>query len=175
MRNTNLLKWTIVLVSSILLACRQNGDLPGTERSILKDGAYSGDAQHIRVQARTTRSKDDGNRNPYAVSSMHSALESLKGQGFVELFPVRIPPTHYYVRILPLNGFQYDELMSDSSIILIKTPLVSRVSGSVQPISEKPPDAPPVQYTAVPVSYPFTDTIPFEVLETLYLPEGMKN
>ncbi|NOT51976.1 MAG: hypothetical protein HOP10_11950 [Chitinophagaceae bacterium] len=113
-------------------------------------------------------------QNPYKVGNMQNAYSSLSSGGILPPTSITIRPTHYYVKFKPANFDQYEKLCEDSILDLSDLPIEANVLqyGEEYHDPSLPDSVPTFQYTAVPVGYSFNDTIPYEILDNLYLPES---
>lgn len=80
--------------------------------------------------------------------------------------------THLYVRFLPKDWSEYDQLQNDTTLKLYDIPLDHEVAlhGNTYHDPSIPEDKPTWQYTAVKADFEFP-SIEYQVLEQLYLPE----
>lgn len=111
--------------------------------------------------------------NPFALENMQRAYLNLQESDSVSL-PLfkRLQPTHWYVRFLPENYEQYDQLVSDSTLSLSDYPLDYEIAeaGDFYHDPELAQHVPTYQYARVPVDYISPHKISFQVLDELYLP-----
>ena len=113
--------------------------------------------------------------NPYSVDNMQKAYTRLTskstGRTATDESPVRT--THYYVRFLPENELQYDNLKSDTLLKLYIIPFDYEVEthGWDYHDPSLPAGSITWQYTTVKADYTFDPTIKHEILASLYLPE----
>jgi hypothetical protein len=111
--------------------------------------------------------------NPYTVANMKKAFASLSSRARIseEANTVRI--THLYVRFLPSDWAQYDELKRDTSLTLYNIPLDYEVEkqGSNYHDPSIAADKPTWQYTSVPVGFKFNPNIKHEIISECYIPE----
>ncbi|NLD26225.1 MAG: hypothetical protein GX661_02570 [Acholeplasmataceae bacterium] len=111
--------------------------------------------------------------NPYSVSSMIRARDSLVAQGVLSKSAVTdadLVATHYYIRFKPQNDTQLDELNKDSSLVLWDYPLDYEIleGGTVYRDPEIPANEPNYQYTAIEVGQ-LLPSVEYEILEELIL------
>ena len=112
--------------------------------------------------------------NPYAIEVMQTAFDRLKKSSRasdVEESPVRL--THYYVRFLPADWTEYNNLKSDTTLNLYDIPLDYSIElhGNSYHDPSIPEDKPTWQYTSVNKDYQFP-RIKYEILSNLYIPES---
>lgn len=105
--------------------------------------------------------------NPYALGNMRQAYTNITGA------KAELLPTHLYVRFLPRDEFELQVLRRDTTLELFDFPLDHEIvgSGTYFHDPELPVDAITWQYCAVPANYAFPESIHYEVLEQLFLPE----
>lgn len=111
--------------------------------------------------------------NPYSVSNMQKALENLKTNALLKSVGGEIDTiiaTHYYVRFLPTDLNELDQLASDSLLELFDYPLDYdiEIEGTYYHDPSIPEGNPTYQYTVVPVNYEFKN-ISYEILDEVYL------
>jgi hypothetical protein len=116
----------------------------------------------------------DPKQNPYTVRTMQSAYMTLTSNGIFPISSISIRPTHYYVKFKPRNFNQYEVLSSDSTLDLSDLPIEANIiqNGDYYHDPSLPDSIPTYQYTAIPVEYNFNDTIPYDIIDTLYIPES---
>lgn len=93
---------------------------------------------------------------------MKKAHNNLSNSGtFVQGITVEVKTTDYYVRFLPNDWSEYDVLKKDTILKLYDIPLDYEVetTGWTYHDPSIPADKPTWQYTVVPVSYNFPDSI----------------
>lgn len=113
-------------------------------------------------------------KNPYSVENMKKAFASLSQEnGRLAVDEGIVRTTHLYVRFLPSNWEQYDELLRDTSLTLYNIPLDYEilVPGSIYHDPSIPEDKPTWQYTTVPVDFKFNPNIKHELISECYIPE----
>lgn len=111
--------------------------------------------------------------NPYLLNNMTAAKNTLTNKGFSSLLPINIRATHYYVKFKPQNFDQYDDLISDTTLKLSDYPLDYEIitRGNRYHDPSIVDTLPTFQYTSVKIDFHFNDTIPYEILASLYIPE----
>jgi len=111
--------------------------------------------------------------NPYLLDNMTAAKDNLAAKGINSSISCKIRATHYYVKFKPQNFDQYDDLVSDTTLQLYDYPLdyeiVNRGNGYHDPSIVD--TLPTYQYAAVKTDFKFNDTIPYEIIASLYIPE----
>ena len=92
---------------------------------------------------------------------------------FVEIPEDVIRVTHKYVRFKPRNQEEMDAITGDSTLVLFDHPLDYEIEeeGDYYHDPEVHDTLPTPQYATVKISQQLNDTIPFEILSELYLPE----
>jgi hypothetical protein len=108
--------------------------------------------------------------NPYTVDNMKRAFQNLTANGRTE--DLEISTTHWYVKFTPKDSLELIILQRDTTLILWDYPLDREVEviGHAYHDPELPADVPTYQYTVVKPNFQF-DSVSFEVLEELFLPE----
>lgn len=111
--------------------------------------------------------------NPYTVSNMQSAYSTLSNSGIIPSHPINIRTTYYYVKFKPQNSNQYEALTSDSTIDFSDIPIEANITqdGDYYHDPSLPDSIPTYQYAAVPPNYHFIDSIPYEIISNVYIPE----
>lgn len=117
--------------------------------------------------------------NPFAIDNMQRAYRNLqeKNDSVSLLFLNKLQPTHWYVRFLPENFEQYDQLVSDTTLILSDFPLDYEIAeaGDFYHDPSLADDVPTYQYSKVPVNYTSPHGVAYEILDELYLPKFDKH
>lgn len=115
----------------------------------------------------------DPKQNPYTVINMQRAFASLYEKGILPPEGFSVRPTHYYVKFKPRNTEQYETLAKDSLLELSDLPIEANIiqNGDEYHDPSLPDSIPTYQYTSVPADYQFSDTIPYEIISQLYIPE----
>ncbi len=92
---------------------------------------------------------------------------------FVEIPEDVIRITHKYVRFKPRNQEEMDAITGDSTLVLFDHPLDYEIEqeGDYYHDPKVHDTLPTPQYATVKISQKLNDTIPFEILSELYLPE----
>ena len=130
---------------------------------------HSTEDQHVEVQKHPDGMMRLGPQqaNPYALGNMQQAYTNITGA------KAELQPTHLYVRFLPRDEFELQSLRRDTTLELFDFPLDREIvgSGTHYHDPELPADAITWQYCAVPANYAFPESIHYEVLEQLFLPE----
>lgn len=110
--------------------------------------------------------------NPYSVTNMTNALNNLRTEYGMEP-NIEIEPTDYYVRFLPQDLSQYDELTSDTNLLLFDYPLDYEIItlGDYYHDPSIPDTCYTWQYATVPIDYVFNNEIRYEILDTCYIPD----
>lgn len=113
--------------------------------------------------------------DPYSLENMTSAFENLKNQNKLKSAgtkSMKIESTHLYVRFLPKDENELNELMDDSTLLLFDYPLHYEIKkqGHYYHDPEIPEDKPTWLYTVVPINYDFPK-IKYELIYKCYFPE----
>lgn len=118
--------------------------------------------------------------NPYSVSNMRLALESLSPEEAAGLSVDDISTSHLYVKFKPKNDEELDLLKTDSTLMLYDFPLDYEIlePGEYYHDPEIPDSLPTYQYASVPFSQrSAVDAlgVEYEVLENLFIPDEDKD
>lgn len=116
-------------------------------------------------------------KNPYLVRNMQLAYNTLLEQGGFDCAQIVVRPTHYYVKFMPRSLEQYEVLDHDSLLNLSEYPLDYAIiqDGNSYHDPSVPKGEVTYQYAAVRIGYNFNDTIPYEIIDELYIPEEDEN
>lgn len=116
-------------------------------------------------------------KNPYLVANMQLAYNTLLEQGGFDCGQIRVRPTHYYVKFMPKSLEQYEVLDHDSLLNLSVYPLDYAIiqDGNSYHDPSVPKGEVTYQYAAVRIGYNFNDTVPYEIIDELYIPEEDDN
>jgi hypothetical protein len=112
--------------------------------------------------------------NPFSLTSMQRAYEALiQKDTTLVIGKCLIRPTHYYVRFLPSDDIAFDLLKNDTSLRLQDYPSDYEIlkEGNYYHDPAIPDSQPTYQYATVALDYHFPNEIPYEILETLCLPQ----
>ena len=108
--------------------------------------------------------------DPYSVENMTKALSAV--------YPTKaergeLPTTHYYVRFLPADDRQYS-LLEEMGVEMMDHPMDYEIlrEGDWYHDPEIPEGAITWQYAAVPKDFVFPGNIPYEILDSCYIPDG---
>ncbi|WP_136465096.1 hypothetical protein [Flagellimonas onchidii] len=135
-------------------------------------------------------------KNPYAISVMKKAFENIttptegaKTNGryalrtvidevgdtleLVDIPEDVIRVTHKYVKFKPSSEEELDAIKADTTLVLFDHPLDYEIEqeGDYYRDPEVPDTIPTPRYATLKISQVLADTIPFEILSELYLPE----
>ncbi len=161
----NVTRSLVVALTAMTLASCLHEELPEQEKKIFAEGKTLVLGKKLI--------------NPFALGNMQRAFQSLqtKNDSVSFLFSFKLEPTHWYVRFMPANYEQYDQLAADSSLELSDHPLDYEVSeaGDFYHDPSLSLDVPTYQYARVPVGYHSPHAIAFEILDELYLPQFEKH
>lgn len=118
-------------------------------------------------------------KNPYSLENMQIAFDSIvKGEGldgnkrtFEE--DIVLEPTDLYVRFQPKDSTQYDGMMKDTTMVYYGYPLDYEIeeTGEVYIDPEVGENEFTWQYTTVKPNHVFSDTLKYEILSELFIPE----
>ena len=108
--------------------------------------------------------------SPFLLSNMQRAVDSLSARSGLKS-KINLSPTHLYVRFLPADEVEYDQLVADTTLDFDPYPLDRKLSeGDHYHDPLLPADAITWQYSVVPIEYNFEKTnIPYEILDELYI------
>lgn len=111
--------------------------------------------------------------NPYDPILMQTAYSNLQQKGITSIYPVDIRPTHYYVKFKPRTWDEYDDLKEDSTLELSDIPYDYEITrnGNYYHDPAINDTLPTYQYATVPAGFHFNDTIPYDIISPLYVPE----
>lgn len=111
--------------------------------------------------------------NPYDPTLMQTAYNSLQQKGVSSLYAVNIRTTHYYVKFKPRTWDEYDDLKEDSTLDLSDIPYDYDITrnGNYYHDPSVNDTLPTYQYATVPAGFHFNDTIPYDIISPLYVPE----
>ena len=134
---------------------------------------YVATSSNILYKEGTSTLTGGNKRNPYTVSNMAAAWQNLAGRGILPSGKAGVYTTHYYVKFKPQNTSQYEDLQSDTSLDIYDLPIESTVirNGDYYHDPELADSVPTYQYTAVKAGYVFSSDIPYEIIDSLYIPE----
>ncbi len=112
-------------------------------------------------------------RNPYTPTLMSQAWNNLQSRGVTSLYPVEIRQTHFYIKFKPRTWDEYDDLKEDSLLHISDIPYDYEIvkNGNFYQDPTINDTLPTYQYATVPAGFDFNDTIAYEVLSPLYIPE----
>lgn len=108
--------------------------------------------------------------SPFLLRNMQRSVDSLTIRMGLKSKTI-LKPTHFYVRFLPSNEVEYDQLVADTTLDFDSYPLDCKLTeGDYYHDPSLPENAITWQYTVVPVEYDFEKTgIEYEILEDLYI------
>jgi hypothetical protein len=113
--------------------------------------------------------------NPYTFQNIKDAATELGTQINLAAFNVNIRVNYKYVKLLPKNWEEYDQLKIDTSLMLFDYPLEYELSqGDYYHEVGVPDTLPTPQYSVVPVDYGPPAGIAMQVIDDLYLSEKDK-
>jgi len=112
--------------------------------------------------------------NPYTLSNMQLALNELYAHHQLDcdtsIFNIRV--THKYIKFIPADSSDYEELIDDTTLILFDYPLHRKITkgGTYYRDPSLEEGQPNFQWTCVPANKELP-SVPYEILSDLYLPE----
>lgn len=111
--------------------------------------------------------------NPYDPTLMQNAYSNLQRKGVTSMYTVNIRPTHYYVKFIPRTWDEYDDLKEDSTLDLSDIPYDYEITKNGNYYHDPAIDdsLPTYQYATVPAGFDFNDTISYDTIAPLYIPE----
>ena len=121
--------------------------------------------------------------NPYSIENMTLALDSLRkvlnginpnGRSLSLAEQIELEPTDLYIRFLPKDTTQYDGMLKDTTMIYYDHPLDYEIEqqGDVYIDTTAIDGQIGWQYTVVKPDFIFSDTIEYEILSELFIPEN---
>jgi hypothetical protein len=134
----------------------------------------------VTAQQRLSSNYEEGDlilgdqlKNPYTIENMIKAYDSLSKKGIFSIYPVNIRETHYYVKFKPRNWDEYEDLKEDTTLNLSDFPYDYDIvkTGNNYHDPSIPDSLPTYQYATVEKTFTFNDTIDYEILSPLYIPE----
>lgn len=168
----NFFKFTIISIclSIYFSSCSKNKSLEINKNEINKINSNSNYIQDDIILG-------EKKQNPYSISNMEIALATTKNNGYNSINPIKIKPTHYYVKFKPNNEEQYEMLASDTNLKIYDYPLDYKILqlGNRYHDPSLPSNVPTFQYASVKTNFHFNPNIPYEIIEELYIPEEDSN
>ena len=118
----------------------------------------------------------DKYESPLLLKNMQRAADTLSKKSGLRS-AVILEPTHLYIRFLPKDSAEYEQLVADSILDVTPYPLDYELTeGTVYHDKSLPYDSYQWQYAVVPVDYDIAAVgIQSEKLEELYMPDGILN
>lgn len=112
-------------------------------------------------------------KNPYTLQNITKSYDSLISKGVTSIYPVNIRETHYYVKFKPKSWDEYDDLKEDTTLELSDIPYDYEIiqNGNYYHDPSITDSLPTYQYASVPAGFDFNDTIAYEIISPLYIPE----
>lgn len=161
----------------VLASCQKQTLKSESEEVVEPLSSYAKPNNEIPYQEGARIVLGESKINPYTVSNMMTAWNGLASSGTTSNTPNFVRTTHYYVKFKPQNSEQYEALHFDSAYALSDLPIESKITmnGDYYHDPSLPADVPTYQYTAVPVGHILPDSIPYEILDNLYIPEKDEN
>lgn len=155
----------IIVAANVFLACQEHDENIAPVINDLKSSTLSGNQVVLGKQL----------ENPYSLESMKKALTNLQANGRV-VTDLSIQTTDLYVRFLPADTLELEAISSDPSLVLFDHPLDFEIEqeGNWYHDPSVPDHLPTYQYTVVKPGYVFPDTIEYEVLAELFIPDDVE-
>jgi hypothetical protein len=150
---------TVLSLTAVLAVCCTGNGLDSAGDGYLSEGAPGHDLIVLGKQL------DD----PYSVENMTKALSAVYP---TKAERVVLPTTHYYVRFLPADEAQYQRL-ERKGVEMLDHPMDYEIlrEGDWYHDPAIPEGAITWQYAAVPKDFVFPQDIPYEILDSCYIPE----
>ncbi len=172
--------WTLALfaITFLFASCQKHFDKPRTEDKSRQSATINNLTEN--TAGRLGLPYQEGTillgeqlKNPYTPTLMAQAWDNLQKKGVASLYPVDIRQTHLYVKFKPQNWEEYDDLKEDSLLHLSDIPYDYDIikNGNYFHDPAVNDTLPTFQYATVPTGFDFNDTIAYEVLSPLYIPE----
>lgn len=160
-------------VTLIFISCQKTELTPENENYEESSRLITESEEEIPYEEGSNTILGENKQNPYSVENMTIALQNLSNNGIICDVEAEVYTSHYYVKFSPQNSEQYEALHLDSSLALSDYPIESTViqNGDYYHDPSLPDSIPTYQYTAVEVGYQFPDSIPYEIIDNLYIPE----
>ncbi len=157
----------IVLIFLILVTSCQKG---------FQEANSSDDTVNAKNRSTTVEMIQLGKQlqNPYSVTNMQHAYDSLKSVYGTRIPNVNIITTHKYVKFIPHNDEEYLDLVADTLMDLFTYPLdyeILSVGGLFYHDPNIPDSLPTYHYATIPASYIPNTNVDYVVLENLCIPE----
>ena len=168
----------IVLTGLIISSCRKESSETISEAK--KSETSSGNASNGGNSHRLGMDYQEGKivlgqrlNNPYDPTLMQNAKSKVQQRGITSVNPVNVRTTHLYVKFKPRNWDEYDDLKEDTTLELSDIPFDYEIikNGNYYHDPSINDTLPTYQYATVPAGFTFNDTIPYEVISPLYIPE----
>jgi hypothetical protein len=172
-------KWLTAIVFSALLTggCQKKEAMTEDSNGISQKAVTTqGIAENPPYQDGARTQLGRMRQNPYTVTNMMAAWQSLAAAGIYPSVDAAVYPSHYYVRFKPKNSDEYERLQKDSTVAFSDIPIESTVtmSGDYYHDPSLPDSVPTYQYASVKRDYLFPKGIDYEVIDKLYIPESDK-
>jgi len=118
--------------------------------------------------------------NPFSISNMEKALESLKKKTSKnsnhKYDNINISATHLYVKFTPNTEAELQAVKQDTLIELYEHPLDIEITESIEFVtSNYNLETPPELWASININHEIPQGCPFEILEYLYIPDIYKN
>lgn len=160
----------LLMITGIAISCHD--EIPPTPLSLDDQLAQEG-------LTRTKLGKQL--ENPYSIENMTLALDTLqkilngvnpKGRSLAE--EITLETTDLYVRFLPRDTTQYNDMLKDTTMIYYDHPLDYEIEqqGDVYIDTTAVEGQIGWQYTVVKPDFIFADTLEYEILSELFIPEN---
>lgn len=158
--------FAVLVTTSIFISCQDQDEfiLPALESA--KGLPFKGNQMKLGKQL----------ENPYSIENMRKALANLRANGRTT-GDFDIETTDLYIRFMPADSLEYDIIASDTTIELFDHPLDFEVEqeGNWYHDPSVPDHLPTYQYCVVKPNHIFPNTIKYEILAELFIPEELDN
>lgn len=110
--------------------------------------------------------------NPYTVANMLIAKNNLIQQGVQDAALINVRTTHKYIRFLPVNIAEVNQIVKDLDPILFDEPLDRKIlhAGTYYHDPLVPDSVPTPQYTVVDANFTYA-LVNWELIDNVYIPE----
>lgn len=156
----------IIVGASVFVACQNQNELITPETDNFHNFDSEGNKMVLGEQL----------ENPYSVENMKKALANLTANGRTAS-DFDIGTTDLYIRFLPADSLEYDAIAADTTIELFDHPLDFEIEqeGNWYHDPSIPDHLPTYQYSVVKPDFVFPDTIEYEILAELFIPDEVED
>lgn len=167
MKKVSIISTILIVITfvNLFLSCKKDESISKSKNINFLKSTDNGENQSEEMLVLGEEIND-----PYAYSNMQLAYNNLIASG--EIAPEEIYPNKIYVRFLPENEDQWQELKQDESLILYDYPLNYEIIeyGTYYHDPTLPDSAITWQYSVVPSDYQFPENIYYETIYDVYIP-----